>query len=450
MRRIVLLSKMRIAGFLALLLLTSTSLVASFWVVSETTYTDHETVVRISFLVPMRQSDTEQKLRVIPDNPRVEPQVDSKWAGRSTMILRIREPEELEGQSIRVKLTGARTLISALTKSTTIVTQRAVRPELRNLTPTVASHGAVVMRFNTPLDPKTVPGNIVLLHNGVPVPGRWEPSGADGPSGNVDPSVWLFEPRHPLLHDQPYEIVIKKGVSSQSGVPLEAEIRGAVRSAPALALVSSRPTDKAVEVDLHPEITVEYNQPLIRAEVRVHDVRGRADVWANRVQFTPLEVLLPGETYDVEVEATSLHGEEIKTAFRFTTRDVQDRMWVAVDLEGTHNVTVFKGRKPIKTFDASGGKVTSPTPLGTYYVYNRGYCFYNARLHEGAYYWVQFSGPFLFHSIPFDASGKIMDQEAEKLGEPASHGCVRLSLEDARWFFENVPNGTMIVIYNEH
>ncbi|WP_083756630.1 L,D-transpeptidase [Candidatus Desulforudis audaxviator] len=36
----------------------------------------------------------------------------------------------------------------------------------------------------------------------------------------------------------------------------------------------------------------------------------------------------------------------------------------------------------------------------------------------------------------------------EKLGQPVSHGCVRLSLADAKWFFHHVPNGTMIVIYN--
>ncbi|MDZ7609256.1 MAG: L,D-transpeptidase family protein [Candidatus Desulforudaceae bacterium] len=450
MRRVVLLTKGRILGIAALCLLGLTGLVLSLWVPYEVEYTGEESVVRISFLVPMQKSNTEQKLRVIPENPRVEPQVDINWCGSSTMVLRIRENEELEGQRIRVRLTGARTLISALTKSVNIVVQRPVEPELRDLTPTVASRGSVVLRFNTPLDPSTVPGNIVLMHNGVPVAGRWEPSGADGQSRTVDTSVWLFEPRHSLPHDETYAVVVKTAVASQTGVRPKSEIRGNVRSAPALAMLSLKPTDKAKEVDLHPEITVEYNQPLLRAEVRVESVRGKTDVWANQVQFTPLEVLIPGETYKVKIRATSRHGEEVTTAFQFTTRDVQNRMWVAVDLEGTHNVTVYKGREPYKTFKASGGKVTSPTPLGTYYVYNRGYCFYNARLHEGAYYWVQFSGPFLFHSIPFDTSGKIKDQEAEKLGQPASHGCVRLSLEDARWFYENVPNGTMIVIYNKH
>jgi len=53
--------------------------------------------------------------------------------------------------------------------------------------------------------------------------------------------------------------------------------------------------------------------------------------------------------------------------------------------------------------------------LGTFFLYNRGYAFWSQRLQEGAYYWVQFAGPYLVHSVPFDASGKLK-QESKNWG----------------------------------
>ncbi len=438
-----LLIRRRRVGILVMTVLALGAVLAGVWVGTETEYGREEIVVRFFFLLPMHQGDAERKLQVIPETPRVMPEVSTAWAGKSVLIVRIREPEELQGQQIRLKLTGAKTLWLPVSKSVTVVVQRPVRPRLLDLTPTVPTRGPLLARFNTPLDRDSVTDNLVLLDRKKPVPGRWEPAGGDH-------SVWLFEPLNPLTHDRTYTMLVKKGLRSESGPALEAEVKKSVRTASALELLSSKPQPGAEQVDLHPEILLEYNLPLNRARVEMPGVRGRTEVWANRVQFTPLEVLLPGQEYRVRVEASSVHGERLESEFAFATLEMKNRMWVAVDLEGTHNVTVYRDREPIRTFRASGGKVSTPTPLGTYYVYNRGYSFYNARLNEGAYYWVQFSGPFLFHSIPFDASGKIIEEEAEKLGRPASHGCVRLSLEDARWFYENVPNGTMIVIYNNH
>jgi lipoprotein-anchoring transpeptidase ErfK/SrfK len=34
-----------------------------------------------------------------------------------------------------------------------------------------------------------------------------------------------------------------------------------------------------------------------------------------------------------------------------------------------------------------------------------------------------------------------------RLGINASHGCVRLSLSDAKWIYDNIPSGTTVVVY---
>lgn len=88
------------------------------------------------------------------------------------------------------------------------------------------------------------------------------------------------------------------------------------------------------------------------------------------------------------------------------------------------------------------------TPTGDYTIDGyRGDRFYNAGEGMGARYWVGFIGAtYLFHSVPTDANGDYIASEAAKLGRPASHGCVRLSVDDAKWFYEQIPDGTPVQI----
>ena len=111
------------------------------------------------------------------------------------------------------------------------------------------------------------------------------------------------------------------------------------------------------------------------------------------------------------------------------------------------NVTVLdaKGRV-VKTFTCSTGKKGSDTPTGTFTVAERGQSFYNSSINEGAYYWTQFYGDYLFHSVPFNGSREMEPEEAAKLGTPASHGCVRLAVADAKWIYDNIPKGTKVSI----
>ena len=39
-----------------------------------------------------------------------------------------------------------------------------------------------------------------------------------------------------------------------------------------------------------------------------------------------------------------------------------------------------------------------------------------------------------------------MEEEGNKLGQPASHGCVRLTVADAEWFYNQIPEGTPVTI----
>ncbi|MGN0026175.1 MAG: L,D-transpeptidase [Clostridium sp.] len=98
----------------------------------------------------------------------------------------------------------------------------------------------------------------------------------------------------------------------------------------------------------------------------------------------------------------------------------------------------------IKKFNSSTGIEGKETPKGIFSVTDRGDWFYSEEFQQGAKYWVQFMGDYLFHSLPFDETQEnILDYT---LGKPASHGCIRLAVEDAKWLYDNIDDGTKIII----
>lgn len=115
-------------------------------------------------------------------------------------------------------------------------------------------------------------------------------------------------------------------------------------------------------------------------------------------------------------------------------------------------VYVYKNDIEIKIMDCSTGieGIDSDTPIDNYKINSyHGQSFYSSKYKEGARYWVGFSGPeYLFHSVPTGEDGQIIATEADMIGKRASHGCVRLSVDDAFWFYETIPEGADVVTGN--
>ncbi len=126
----------------------------------------------------------------------------------------------------------------------------------------------------------------------------------------------------------------------------------------------------------------------------------------------------------------------------------KDTYWIDVDVTA-QKVRIMQGDKAIKTMVASTGVQGAETPLGTFEIQNRGEWFFSDKYREGAKYWVSFRdwGVYLFHSIVMDADQKVIPEEEAKLGKPASHGCVRLPITDAKWIYDNIPERTKVVIH---
>lgn len=103
---------------------------------------------------------------------------------------------------------------------------------------------------------------------------------------------------------------------------------------------------------------------------------------------------------------------------------------------------------PMKAMVCSVG-VSERTPLGTFrtsdkytwrYLFGDVYGQYAYRINKNI----------LFHSVPYYTKNKgdLESEEYNKLGEAASLGCVRLTVEDAKWLVDNCPSGTKVTIYD--
>ena len=132
--------------------------------------------------------------------------------------------------------------------------------------------------------------------------------------------------------------------------------------------------------------------------------------------------------------------------------------WIKVSLK-QNRTYLYDGNKLIYTMYSTGGmykknpqtgKLESMTPTGTFYAQaERGTSFFNSSLNEGANYYVSWKnhGVYLFHSVPTKAGGAYNVKEADKLGKSTgSHGCIRLSIPDAKWMSANLPGGNKFFI----
>jgi lipoprotein-anchoring transpeptidase ErfK/SrfK len=86
------------------------------------------------------------------------------------------------------------------------------------------------------------------------------------------------------------------------------------------------------------------------------------------------------------------------------------------------------------------GVFTSTRPLYRWHHFKEYKCY--------AQYSYQIQGNILFHSILYDRDDVKTLREASlyALGQKASHGCVRLKPEAAKWIFENCEKGTIVTI----
>ena len=124
---------------------------------------------------------------------------------------------------------------------------------------------------------------------------------------------------------------------------------------------------------------------------------------------------------------------------------IADQRVYAYGLDENNEHTVL-----VRTMKCSTGKDATPTPKGTFQSGTGP----GARWHYFKKFdcWAQYAyyieGDILFHSVLYNEKGGAVTQSSvNNLGRKASHGCVRLSVEDAKWIYNNCPVNTKVVVY---
>jgi len=124
---------------------------------------------------------------------------------------------------------------------------------------------------------------------------------------------------------------------------------------------------------------------------------------------------------------------------------IKDQRVYAYGLDDNNEYTEL-----VRTMKCSTGKDVTPTPKGTFQATTGP----GARWHYFKKYtcWAQYAyyieGDIMFHSVLYnEKNGPVTRSSVNNLGRKASHGCVRLAVEDAKWIWQNCPAKTKIVVY---
>lgn len=134
------------------------------------------------------------------------------------------------------------------------------------------------------------------------------------------------------------------------------------------------------------------------------------------------------------------------------TKAASGTYWIKVNKQA-NVATAYKksGKswKPVRAMLVScGGK---NTPSGNYNTTAK-YRWHTLQGPSYGQYCTRIVGGILFHSVWYYQNGNKKSQavkEFNKLGKTASHGCVRVSTEDAKWIYNNCKVGTKVTIYSK-
>lgn len=106
---------------------------------------------------------------------------------------------------------------------------------------------------------------------------------------------------------------------------------------------------------------------------------------------------------------------------------------ILVDVENSQ-MFVFKNDELIKEYKCSGGKASTPSPIGTWTIISKG------KWGEG------FGGNWMGFNVPWGKFGIHGNEDTSSVGWPSSHGCIRMYNKDVAELYNMIPVGTKVTI----
>lgn len=143
-----------------------------------------------------------------------------------------------------------------------------------------------------------------------------------------------------------------------------------------------------------------------------------------------------------DTQKQSIDAEKYVNSNNFSS-DTNYFIWV--DLK-RFQVNIFQGTtnkwKILHSYLCTIGKNSTPTPKGTFKIGIKG-LYFGVNKGYKCWYYTQFKGNYLFHSIIYNLDGSVRDG---RLGMKLSDGCIRLAKINAKWIYDNIPMNTKVVI----
>ncbi len=168
----------------------------------------------------------------------------------------------------------------------------------------------------------------------------------------------------------------------------------------------------------------------------------RALTYFQKLNSLPQTGIADERTHQALFSITPVKSNIIVTQYRIGIDISEQRVYVFEWDGSSHS-------KQIKKFKCSSGLDDTPTPTGEFWTTGpRTEWYYFDEFDCWARYAWTIDGGILFHSVIYSEKSEksLRRGTVSQLGKKASHGCVRLSVDDAKWIFQNCPAGTPVLI----
>jgi lipoprotein-anchoring transpeptidase ErfK/SrfK len=329
-----------------------------------------------------------------------------------------------------------------------------VAPAQLSLTP---ADGAVDVSPVAPLELAVTDGEIaevtVVDGAGTAVPGSVQ----DGAEESA-PDVWV--PEAPLAYGTSYTVTAT--AQNEAEKEVEASTTFTTVTPEDLSTPSIGPLD-GQKVGVGMPIRVYFDNPVgdkaaVESHLKVTSTQPTDGVWNwfsdTEVHFRPsqywpenIDVTLDAELYGVSFGA-GVWGEKNRTiAFSIGERHV------SLADAATHQMQVYDGDTVVKTFPISAGSPDNPSYNGAHVVteLNRN------RVMDSSTYGVPVDSPHGYrtpveYAVRISNSGEFVHAAPWSVSQQGranvSHGCINMSTENARWFFDFSQAGDIVEIKN--
>ncbi len=127
----------------------------------------------------------------------------------------------------------------------------------------------------------------------------------------------------------------------------------------------------------------------------------------------------------------SMHKPQENISIQTSSRNSEYK--ILVDVEES-KLYLFQDNELIKTYKCSGGKWSTPSPIGTWTIISK------AKWGEG------FGGSWMGLNVPWGQFGIHGTLEQGSLGWASSHGCIRMENSEVAELYKIIPIGTKVTI----